>query len=62
LELKRLTREEEKRHAHPWLEGIWLFPLQPLAATQWCILSMEFILIGLLARGLIASWPSQPIN
>jgi hypothetical protein len=57
LEMRRLMREEEKRHAHPWLEGIWLFPFQPQAAIQWCILSIEFIVIGLLARGLIATWP-----
>ncbi len=58
LELKRLTREEEKRHRHPWIEGIWLFPFQPLAATQWLILSVEFMFVGLLARGLIVLWPS----
>ena len=59
LELKRLTRGEEKRLRHPWVEGIWSFPLQPLAMTQWCIMSMEFIFLGLLARGLIATWPTS---
>ena len=57
LELSRLTRRKEKQLRHPWLSGVWLFPFQNHAATLWGVLSIEFILIGLLVHGLMATWP-----
>jgi hypothetical protein len=59
VEMERGKYKRRKLPRHPWIEGIWLFPLKPASAVHLGIVSAGLLFLGFLIRVLKMTFPFQ---